>query len=184
MVADGIRQYSCQGKATYLRDEARGARVQEELRSSCSCACARALPRPLVRRNAAAMHRPTVKPLWSPRQCARAPRRSTLITHRAHARSAAQTLYCAPVWPRPSRLTTVASAGARTDAVVRRCVHAKATTSPIDDMRSSGCTIGVCLAHSHPHGIGACGRRRGGPFCGGGLVPFEHHPTVPTTHST
>ena len=47
--------------------------------------------------------------------------------------------------------------------MVRRCVHAKETTSPMDDMRSSGCTIGVCLAHSHPHGIGALRAAQRGP---------------------
>ena len=77
--------------------------------------------------------------------------------HRAHVRSAAQTLYCAPVRPRPSRRTTVASCR-REDGCSGATLRARESNDEHHStMRAApgSCMIGVCLAHSHPHGIGA-----------------------------
>ena len=123
-------------------------------------ACARALPpaRPpaLPARNALPNGR-----AWSPRQCARALRRSTPITARTRA---------APRKPYTARPCGHVLRDARPCECRREdgCSGATLRTrerndESMDDMRSSGCTIGVCLAHSHPHGIGACGRAQRRP---------------------
>ncbi len=120
-------------------------------------ACARALPRPLkgpprcIAKRSNHCGRRGSAPY-------RALRRSTPITHRAHARSAAQTiLYCAPVWPRPSRRTTVASCR-REDGCSGATLRSRESN---DEHHSTICAapaarLGYALrTHTHPHGIGA-----------------------------
>jgi hypothetical protein len=152
----------------------------------CACvrkgACARALPRP-------SSARPPQLPkgqTWSPRP-ARALRRSTPITA------------CTRTAPRTQRPQTPA----------RPCGHVLRDAAPCECRREDGCNDTVRRLRAResndehhstmraapaaaidrgmpcaltPACIGACGRRRRGPFCGGGLLHFQHHPTVPTPH--
>ncbi len=68
-----------------------------------------------------------------------------------------------------------ASAGARTDTVIRSCVHAKEMTSPMDDMRSSGHTMGPC-AYPHASRLRAPQMRS---VCGGGFFISSIIPRYP-----
>jgi hypothetical protein len=98
------------------------------------------------------MHRKTVKPLWSPRQCALSRTATEHADHSPRARAQRRANYTIL----RARVATSFATHDRGELPARGrmqwCDAAftrKQRRASFDDMRSSGCTIGVCLAYSH-----------------------------------